>query len=228
MRRVFRRGRSARAAAIAMMAALPVLAGCTEVVPEERARGDVPVGVPARPAPTTPATSSDGLTQDSLPRPSALGPRWQYRVDNGSVEDGYLGNGTPSVARNPEEVAAVLTPLGCRPVRLPVPESALEVTYAHRDGTPAVGLLLAFRDAETATTFFELRADSVRDCVDWPPARADVTVLRDTADRFVSIRDVGAGGTPVWTEGVQRDGVHVLFMAVSGDDGAAAVTAALT
>jgi len=220
--------RSARTAALAVVVALPVLVGCSEVEPEASSRDDLPAGVPARPAPTTPATSANELTQDSLPKPKALGPRWKYRVDNGSVEDGYVGNGTPSVARHPREVASALSPMGCRPVRLPVPDSALEVTYAHRDGTPAVGLLVSFPDAEVAARFFELRADAVRDCLDWPPARADVIVLRDTADRFVSVRDVEVGGTPVWTEGVQRDGNRVLFVAVSGDDGAATVAAALS
>jgi hypothetical protein len=223
-----RRRRTVHTAAITLIAALPVLAGCSDVEPEESSRGQVPAGVPSRPAPTTPPNSSDDLTQDSLPKPKALGSGWTYRVDKGSVEDGYVGNGTPSVARAPEEVAAVLTPLGCRPVRLPVPKSALEVTYAHRDGTPAVGLLLAFADVDTAASFFALRADSVRDCMHWAPARAEVTVLRDAAHQFVSVRDVGVGGTPVWTEGVQQDGQRVLFVAVSGRDGVAAVASALS
>lgn len=223
-----RRRRTVHTAAITLIAALPMLAGCSGVEPEESSRGQVPAGVPTRPAPTAPPTSSGDLTQGSLPKPNALGPRWTYRVDNGSVEDGYVGNGTPSVARAPEEIAAALTPLGCRPVRLPVPESALEVTYAHRDGTPAVGLLLAFADVDTATSFFALRADSVRDCVQWAPARAKVTVLRDAANQFVSVRDVGVGATPVWTEGVQQDGLRVLLVAVSGRGGAAAVASALS
>ena len=39
----------------------------------------------------------------------ALGAGWDYRVDPGSVEDGYAGNGTPAMSRDPQEVAAVLT-----------------------------------------------------------------------------------------------------------------------
>jgi hypothetical protein len=215
-------------AAVAAIALTPLLGGCSEELLEEKVRRDLPAGVPARPAPTTPATTSGTLTQGSLPDPAALGPRWSYRVDEGSAEDGYRGNGTPSVSREPVEVAAVLSPMGCRPVTLPVPESALEVTYAHRDGTPAVGLLLAFPDPGTASHFFRLRTQAVRDCVDWPRARADVTVLRDSGRMFVSVSDVGVGGTPVWTEGVRHDGEQVLFVAVSGRDGAAAVDSALT
>lgn len=165
----------------------------------------------------SPAESTSGsLTKDSLPDPKSLGSRWQYRVEAGGAEEGFTGNGTPALARDPREVVMVLTPLGCRPVRLPVPTSALEVTYAHARGTPAVGLLLEFADAGAAAKFFNTRAEAMRDCVSWSKAQAEVTVLRDTGTSFVSVRAEDVGDTPVWTEGVRRSGARVLFVAVEG------------
>jgi hypothetical protein len=201
------------------------MAGCSSQTPPTA--GGLPQGVPARPEATTPAAHSGDLTRESLPHPQALGAGWDYRVDPGSVEDGYAGNGTPAMSRDPHEVAAVLTPLGCRPVRLPVPDAALEVTYGHPDGTPAVGLLLRFADAEQADSFFVMRARAMRDCVGWSRAQADVTVLRDSPTSFVSVRDEHVGGTPLWTEGVRRDGADVLFVAVAGGDGGRVVASAL-
>ena len=202
------------------------MAGCaTDGTPV--ASGALPPDVAGRPEATTPATTSGRLDRASLPEPRALGPRWRYRVDPGSAEDGYAGNGTPAMARDPREVVAALTPLGCRPVQLPVPDAALEVTYGHADGTPAVGLLLEFDDDAEAAHFFALRVGVMRDCADWRRAQAEVEVLRDQPLTFVAVRDERLGGTPVWTEGVQRSGRRVLFVAVAGDDGAAAVASVL-
>ena len=156
-----------------------------------------------------------------------MGPHWSYRVDPGSSEDGYRGNGTPAMARDPQEVVGALTPLGCRPVILPTPKSALEVTYGHRDGTPAVGLLLEFESSDVAADFFDRRSAALRDCVDWKRATAEIDVLRDETDSFVSVRDEQVGGTPVWTEGVKRSETRVMFVAVAGADGQDVVESAL-
>lgn len=180
-----------------------------------------------RPEATGPAESSGQLDREALPAPRQLGPRWRYRVDLGSVEDGYQGNGTPSMARDPRDVVASLAPLGCRPTRLPVPEAALEVSYGHPDGTPAVGLLLEFGDVAAATRFFQLRADAMRACADRPGAQAEIDVLRDRPLTFVAVRDERVGGTPVWTEGVSREGRRVLFVAVAGEGGRDAVWSAV-
>jgi len=115
----------------------------------------------------TPAARSGDLGQEDLPAPSALGGRWEYRIDKGSAEDGYLGSGEPAIARDPASVLAAITPLGCRPGELPMPVSALEVTYA-RGKLPGVGLLLQFVDEDTAARFFSGHADVLDRCsVPW-------------------------------------------------------------
>jgi hypothetical protein len=155
-----------------------------------------------------------------------LGPQWEYRVDNGRSEDGYQGNGTPAMSRDVDEVVAALTPLGCRPVQLPTPDSALEVTYGRADGTPAVGLVLEFSSPEVAVSFFQRRAQVMRTCQESRHARATVTVLSDRPDLLIAQRDEHLGATPLWTEGVKRVETRVLFVAVEGDDGLGAVESA--
>lgn len=214
-----RRPATAAFAGIPAVLSLVVLlaAGCADATTSAGATPQPPTTSPSAPPAAQPAESTSGsLTKDSLPDPKALGRKWTYRVTAGGAEEGFVGNGTPAVARDPQEVVMVLTPLGCRPVRLPVPTSALEVTYAHTDGTPAVGLLLEFDDAGGASAFFDTRAQAMRDCVTWARASADVTVLRDGPSSFVSVRAEELGDTPVWTEGVRRFGRRVLFVAVEG------------
>ncbi len=183
--------------------------------------------VSARPDPTVPSDRSGSLSQASLPKPRSLGPRWEYRVDNGSTEDGYQGNGTPAMARDVDEVVAAITPLGCRPLVLPTPEAALEVTYGRDDGTPAVGLVLEFSSPEVAVSFFQRRAQVMRTCQESRSSRATVTVLRDSPDTFIAERDEHLGATPLWTEGVRRVDARVFFFAVAGDQGLDAIESAL-
>ncbi len=92
-----------------------------------------------------PGTSSGSLTRHSFPTPRALGVGWRYSVDPGDAEEGYAGNGTPALARRPEEVVQTAVPFGCaRRTAMPAPAHALEVDYtlhgarviAVRDGSP--------------------------------------------------------------------------------------------
>ena len=69
----------------------------------------------------------------SFPTPRQLGAGWRYAVDPGSAEEGYAGNGTPALARNPQEVVQTAVPLGCaRGSAMPTPTHALEVDYTLR------------------------------------------------------------------------------------------------
>jgi hypothetical protein len=80
-----------------------------------------------------------------MPRPSVLGTGWAFRVDDGSQEDGYAGNGTPTLQRDPGEVAGLAVPLGCVDRgALPRPRWALETDYAHAS-TGALGLVIRLR-----------------------------------------------------------------------------------
>lgn len=196
--------------------AIPLLAACSTTVSEPPATGQSANVASARPDTTMPSDHTRELSKELLPQPAALGSQWRYRVDAGSSEGGYQGNGTPAMARDPQEVVAALTPLGCKPVQLPVPTSALEVTYGDAKGTPAVGLLLEFADDDVATSFFDRRADVMRDCAAATSSQADVDVLRDEPASFISVRNEHVGETPIWTEGVQQTGGRVLFVAVAG------------
>jgi hypothetical protein len=174
-----------------------------------------------------PAPTSGDLGQDDLPAPEDLGRDWKYRVDLGNAEDGYVGSGEPATARDPETVMAALTPLGCRPVPLPTPTRALEVTY-ERGQTPGVGLILQFVDGSTAAQFFNSHADGLRRCVGAP--RIDVEILRDAPGTFVSTRTEELGETPTWVEGMTVTANEVTLIAVADPSkrGVSAVVGAVT
>jgi hypothetical protein len=105
-----------------------------------------------------------------MPLASALGPGWSSRVDPGSAEDGYTGNGTSVVARDPGDLVAALLPLGCDAVvvyatPLPVPAHALEADYAYLPtGVHATGLVLQFHDIATARSFVQIYTAALRAC----------------------------------------------------------------
>lgn len=174
-----------------------------------------------QPRPGTPAPRTGDLGQEDLPAPEQLGEGWAYRVDRGNAEDGYVGSGEPASARDPLEVLGAITPLGCRPGRLPVPSHALEVTYA-RDELPAVGLLLKFADESAASHFFDAHTSVIRHCVG--RRTVDLEILRAEPGHFVSSRTEQLGETPTWVEGVGLRGTQVLLVAVA-DDGASGVQA---
>jgi hypothetical protein len=100
----------------------------------------------------------------SFPSPRKLGSGWHYSVDPGSAEDGYLGNGTPAVQRDPNEVVSAAVPLGCRrPVKMATPRHALEVDYRYH-GTKVIAVRGIFDDPAQARSFFLARARNLQGC----------------------------------------------------------------
>jgi hypothetical protein len=174
----------------------------------------------------SPDSRSGDLGQEDLPPPSELGRGWEYRVDKGSAEEGYLGSGEPAIARDPASVLAAITPLGCRPGQLPMPEAALEVTYTRRD-LPGVGLLLQFADDDAAGLFFTEHAGVLQRCS--ADGGANVSIEAHTDQLLVTTRMDEVGGTPAWTEGVGLRGAEVMLIAVAdpSDRGVRTVTSVL-
>ena len=112
----------------------------------------------------TPASSSGPLSQRSFPRPRQLGAGWRYAIDPGDAEEGYLGNGTPALARDPHELVHAALPLGCpRKLTLPVPHHALEVDYRYR-GTKVIAVRMSFTDRAQATGFYGARNAALMAC----------------------------------------------------------------
>jgi hypothetical protein len=170
----------------------------------------------------TPATTSGSLRRASLPRATVLGPGWRARVDGGSTEDGYTGNGTPSVARDPRDVLAAVRPLGCADeqvyaVPLPVPRFALEVDYRHRPtGANGVGIALEFTDAAAAVRFLEVYERSLDLCR--PGTQGATSVTREAApgtDAFATVT-VDPVERTRWRELTERSGRVVRLIAVEG------------
>ena len=204
-------GRRVAAGSSALALFLLALAGCTEnakidatLPPAAEAAHDEPID--------RPSSRVGDLGQEDLPEPADLGPNWNYRVDNGNAEDGYVGSGQPATAREPESVLAAITPLGCRPGDLPRPESALEVTYA-KGNLPGVALVLRFGDDQTASNFFAKHSRVLTRCVG---SRGVDLAVEEASDRLiVTTRTEQLGETPVWTEGVGLRGDEVMLIAVA-------------
>jgi hypothetical protein len=177
--------------------------------------------VPSDAVPSTPATTSGPLSLEVFPSPQLLGRGWTYRVDPGDAEGGYVGNGTPGLERNPDELATLAVPLGCERPRLPRADHAFEVDYAFRH-TPVVAVRLAFADPETAERFYADRLRALRGCLGTNGGAA-VGPLVSTV-RTLSGTTVLSDRTPrsdPWVEAGLVQGRHVLLMAARGRVGAA-------
>jgi hypothetical protein len=205
--------------------ALGLLVGCSTSEPSASPKTTLPSGVPAAPEPTAPENEAGPLGQSDLPAPEDLGVGWEYRIDPGSVEDGYAGSGAPAIARDPAEVVAAITPLGCRPARLSLPVHALEVTY-ERKATPGVGLLLEFTSSQQAEQFFSAHTAALRACVTRGQVITDVVL--DEPSRFISLRTEDVGETPTWTEAVALADARVLLLATAQANASTSLNAALT
>lgn len=196
-----------------------VLVGCTSdrgasPAPEPMRAASASPTVEITPAAPTdrmspPATRSGPLSGQDMPRPSALGHGWDFRVDEGSLEDGYAGNGTPTVERDPGEVSGLAVPLGCVDRgHLPRPRWALESDYAHGPtGTIGLVIRLRFTAASDAATFMQRRDAALAACAAQTSTTGTngnglVQQLRLTADSTVSTRsdtgDLHDGSA--WTE----------------------------
>ncbi len=202
-----------RAAATLTMGVISFgLAGCSDDRQADSSSAALPPhGASAVPT-DLPGSRSGDLGPEHLPTPDELGRGWQYRVDRGNAEDGYRGSGEPATAREPQSVLAAITPLGCRPARLPQPRSALEVTYA-RDELPGVGLLLRFDDEASAHRFFSTHARVLERCVG--SRHIDLLVHERRESLIVTTRTEQLGRTPVWAEGMSYNGTDVMLVAIA-------------
>ncbi|MFN8168273.1 MAG: hypothetical protein U0S36_05775 [Candidatus Nanopelagicales bacterium] len=183
----------------------------------------------ASPSPTasfdrtaTPATTSGTLSKGSLPPARVLGPGWSLRVDPGTTEDGYVGNGTPAVARDPGDTVAALRPIGCAEEavyaeELPVPAHALEVDYRHR-ATKAngVGLALEFRDAATAQRFFDVYTRSLALCRSGEGGTTRVRAGAAPGTGAVATVTTDPVEATTWRELAEVGGRYVRLLAVEG------------
>lgn len=169
----------------------------------------------------TPGTSSGPLSGKALPDPQVLGSGWVARVDPGSAEDGYTGNGTPVVARDPKDLAQAILPIGCADASVydvapPVAEHALEVDYAYRaSGAHGVALALDFGDEATASRFVTVYTAALKRCTPGEGGSMVVTVAPAPAGAFASVQTDSAFGTS-WRELVVRTGAVVRLVAVEG------------
>jgi hypothetical protein len=177
-------------------------------------------GEPGAPSPGSlakPATTSGALSKTSFPRPRDLGAGWTYAVDPGSAEEGYAGNGTPALARNPQEVVETAVPLGCaRHSAMPVPQHALEVDYTYR-GTKAIAVSGLFADTTTATAFFNARATNLRGCLGVIGSPAIGPLVTDVSSPNPQV--ITSARTPrsdPWQEVGVLDGDTVVLLAVQG------------
>jgi hypothetical protein len=216
------------ASALMSVALAALLAGCaggsaTTSLPEAMSAGSTgPTSSPGAVSPTSatspvaghdkmsaPAKRSGPLSGRDMPRPSALGRGWRFRVDGGNQEDGYVGNGTPTVQRDPSEVARLAVPLGCVDRgQLPRPRWALETDYAHAStGTIGLVVRLRFATVSNATAFMTRRDAALAACAAQtsrvgPNSTGLVQQLRTQARLTVSTRtesgDLHDGSA--WTE----------------------------
>lgn len=161
-----------------------------------------------------PGTSSGPLSQDDFPRPKALGGGWAYSIDPGDAEDGYAGNGTPALARNPAEVVRLAVPLGCaRPDAMPVPDHALEVDYT-AGGIKVIAIRGEFTDLAKAKEFFTARNANLQRCVGRSGGQAIgplVSAAEALADD-VLLSDRTPESAP-WAELALLDGDQVVLVA---------------
>ena len=132
----------------------------------------------------------------------------------GDAEEGYTGNSTPVLERDPAEVAMLAVPFGCpRPVDVPVPEHALEVDYT-AGGVSVIAVRASFGDPRTASRFFGTRTRLLRGCAGTVAGRAE-GVLVDEVRRLSStamLNDRTPDSDP-WAELAVHDGDQVVLVA---------------
>jgi hypothetical protein len=185
-------------------------------VPSARASADRSEA-PAAGSMDQPASSSGSLTRRSFPTPEELGAGWRYAVDPGDAEEGYAGNGTPTLARRPAEIVRTAVPFGCaRRTAMPAPEHALEADYTLR-GATVIAVRGTFGDAARARSFFAGRAANLRACA----GRASSPAIGPLVGAVTSpARDVLASDrTPrsdPWREVAVLDGDAVVLVATQG------------
>lgn len=163
---------------------------------------------------STPAKTSGTLSKRSFPRPRTLGTGWRYAVDPGDTEEGYLGNGTPALERDPQEVVQLAVPFGCaRSATMPAPAHVLEVDYT-ADGVKVIALRGEFVDTAAAKAFFSGRAANLDRCRGRSASQA-IGALVARTDRLgedVLLSDRTPDSDP-WAELAVLDGDQVVLIA---------------
>jgi hypothetical protein len=140
-------------------------------------------------------------------------------VDPGSAEEGYAGNGTPALARNPREVVQTAVPLGCaRGTAMPTPTHALEVDYTLRDAT-VVAVRGRFTGPAQARRFFAARTANLEACAGRSGSAAigPLVASLGAAGREAVVSDRTPRSDP-WREVAVLDGSTVALLAVQGTD----------
>jgi hypothetical protein len=184
--------------------------------PTARASTD-PTDAPAAGSMDQPASSSGPLTKASFPTPRELGAGWRYAVDPGDAEEGYAGNGTPTLARRPAEIVQTAVPMGCaRRTAMPAPEHALEADYTLR-GATVIAVRGAFGDAARARSFFAGREANLRACAgrSSSPAIGPLVGGVTSPARDVLASDRTPRSDP-WREVAVLDGDAVVLVAAQG------------
>ncbi|MGZ5418441.1 MAG: hypothetical protein ACXWDI_14825 [Nocardioides sp.] len=186
----------------------PTASGSASSSPSEASETPEPEG------PETPATTSGSLSQRSFPRPNALGAEWEYAVDPGDAEEGYAGNGTPTLERDPREIVQLAVPFGCaRPSPMPTPTHALEVDYT-AEGVKVIAIRGNFDDEATAKHFFTARKANLERCLGRSGGQAIGTIVAqaETLRRGVLLNDRTPDSDP-WAELAVLDGDQVVLVA---------------
>jgi hypothetical protein len=187
--------------------------------PREHSSASATPGVPTPGSLDRPATSSGPLSKRSFPTPKQLGAGWRYAVDPGDAEEGYAGNGTPSLARSPQEIVQTAVPFGCaRHAPMPAPTHALEVDYTFH-GAKVIAVRSSFASPARSREFFTGRAHNLEDCAGHSSGAAIGTLVshltRPARDALANDR------TPTsdpWREVAVLDDDVVALVAVQGDN----------
>jgi hypothetical protein len=140
-------------------------------------------------------------------------------VDPGDAEEGYAGNGTPTLARNPQEIVQTAVPFGCaRPAAMPVPAHALEADYTMH-GRKVIAVRSSFSGARAAVRFFTGRARNLRACAGRAGSAAIgplVTAVRSRSKDALSSRRTPRSDP--WQELSVLDRDSVVLVAAQGGD----------
>ncbi|GAB3813250.1 hypothetical protein GCM10028820_07680 [Tessaracoccus terricola] len=155
-----------------------------------------PMSVGTEPSATTAGT----LTADDLEQPSG----WDGAVTDGSVEEGWSGNGTFAHEVDPQRKSVDLFALGCvAQPDIEAPTAVLEGTLED-DGRPGVTLAMEFSSDAAAATWLETWQEANRGCT-------DVTVATDDGGSWAAQRQLSDG---LWTETatVEGDVVNVTML----------------
>ena len=165
--------------------------------------------------PTSPAaTSSGGLDERSLARPDG----WQGDVRDGSLEEGFTGNGTWLHAVDPATKGTDVLAVGCADTTTDAPEpvAALEGNLG-TGGQPGVSVAMEFATQDEAARYFDAWTAQKRACLG-----STVTESGSTADTWLGQWDVDG---ELWSEAGGQRGAVVKLTLLKADLDATALEA---